>query len=105
MLVGALRRKVEAAGGHVMVLTHGDEVSGAVLLALTCRGEARGIRERGLAPDGGYHWVEAGPDDPADAEAFAGYLERRRKFDPDLWVVEIDSEPPDDWLEEFIGET
>jgi hypothetical protein len=105
MLIGALRRTVETAGGHAMIMTHGDEISGAVLLVLTDRGVPRGLRERGLAPDGGYHWVEAGPADPADPVAMAEYLERRCKFDPDIWVVEIDSQPPDDWLTEFIGQS
>ncbi|MGP1282258.1 MAG: DUF1491 family protein [Parasphingopyxis sp.] len=103
MLAGALRRRAEAAGGHAMVLTRGDEISGAVLLALADRGVVRGLRERGLAPDGSYRWVEAGPDDVGDPEALAAYLEKRRRFDPDIWVVEIDLDEPESWLEDFIG--
>ncbi|QLC26947.1 DUF1491 family protein [Parasphingopyxis algicola] len=103
MLVGALRRRAEAAGGHAMVLTKGDEISGAVLLALADRGVVNGMRERGLAPDGSYRWVEAGPENAGDPEALTAYLENRRKFDPDIWVVEIDLDEPEDWLEDFIG--
>ncbi|RED17105.1 DUF1491 family protein [Parasphingopyxis lamellibrachiae] len=103
VLIGALRRRVEAAGGHAMVLSKGDEISGAVLLALADRGTVRGLRERGLAPDGSYRWVEAGPDDIGDPQALADYLERRRKFDPDIWVVEIDLDEPEAWLADFIG--
>lgn len=102
-LVSALRRQVEAAGGHAMVLTKGDEISGAVILALANRGLVRGLRERGLAPDGSYQWVAAGPDDAEDPAAVSAYIERRRNFDPDIWVVEIDVEDPEAWLDEFIG--
>jgi hypothetical protein len=102
-LVGALRRRVEAAGGHATVLTKGDEISGAVLLALADRGIVHGLRERGLAPDGSYCWVEAGPEDAGDPQTVAEYLERRRKFDPDIWVVEIDLDEPEAWLADFIG--
>lgn len=102
-LVGALRRAAEAAGGHAMVLTKGDEISGSVLLALADRGVVHGLRERGLAPDGSYRWVAAGPEDASDAEALSAYLDRRRKFDPDIWVVEIDLDAPETWLEDFIG--
>ena len=103
ILVSALRRRVEAAGGHAMVLTKGDEISGVVLLALADRGVVSGLRERGLAPDGSYRWVVAGPEDVADPQALSAYLERRRNFDPDVWVVEIDLDEPEAWLEDFIG--
>lgn len=103
MLIGALRRQVESAGGHATILSKGDEISGAILLALAHRGAVHGLRERGLAPDGGYRWVEAGPDDIADPQILADYLERRRKFDPDIWVVEIDLDEPEAWLADFIG--
>ncbi|MEM8696302.1 MAG: DUF1491 family protein [Pseudomonadota bacterium] len=103
MLVGAIRRRAEAMGGHAMVLIKGDEISGAVVLALANRGVVHGLRERGLAPDGSYQWVAAGPDNAADAAALAAYLEKRRKFDPDIWVVEIDLDEPEAWLDAFIG--
>lgn len=103
MLVGALRCRAESAGGQAMVLTKGDEISGAVILALAHRGVIQGLRERGLAPDGSYQWVEAGPDRPDDPETLTSYLDKRRKFDPDIWVVELDFDEPENWLEDFIG--
>lgn len=103
MLVGALRRRAEAAGGHAMVLTKGDEISGAVILALADRGTVHALRERGLAPDGSYQWVKAGPDNLEDPSAVATYIEKRRNFDPDIWVVEIDLDESESWLDEFIG--
>ncbi|MFS0738042.1 DUF1491 family protein [Sphingomonas sp. 1P06PA] len=87
VLVSALIRQVEAAGGSGMVLARGDRESGAVLLALADRGVAGQLLERTLGFDGRYTWTETGPDDPA---ALSDYLARRRQRDPDLWVVELD---------------
>ncbi len=38
LLVSALIRRVEAEGGHAMVLAKGDATSGAILIALAVRG-------------------------------------------------------------------
>ena len=90
MLVSALIRKVEAEGGTGAVLSKGDATAGALLLLIAERGRPVAIRERGLRPDGSSGWISAGPADLDDAEAMAGYFERRRKFDSDLWLVELD---------------
>lgn len=102
-LVAALRRRCEADGGNAMVLARGDDISGAVLLMLTRHGVFDRLIERGPAPDGGYRWVQAGPDASDDAAAVDAYLARRRKFDPDIWVVELDLPETPDWLDEMIG--
>jgi len=89
-------RRVSAAGGHGAVLSRGDPTAGAILLVLADRGVTRRRLERGRTPDGGYGWIASGPkviDEPA---ALTDYLARRRRNDPDLWVVELDA--PDEVL-------
>lgn len=90
MLVGALRRRAEAAGGFCMILHRGDETSGAILLQTLDQGRDTGLFER--VPDyaGGYHLVPCGPGSGADADMVAQYLARRRHADPDLWIIELD---------------
>lgn len=90
MLVSALIRKVEAEGGNGAVLAKGDSTAGALLLLIAERGRTVAVRERGLRPDGSPGWISTGPADLDDGEALAGYLERRRRFDSDLWLVELD---------------
>lgn len=90
MLVSALIRKIEGEGGSGMVLAKGDATAGALLLLIADRGRTVAIRERGLRPNGDSGWISAGPANLDDAEALTTYLERRRKFDSDLWVVELD---------------
>ena len=93
LLVSALIRRVEAAGGHAAVLARGDATSGALLLALAERGMTTGLLERTLTPSGAYGWTPTGPKADALEEpgALADYIARRRRMDPDLWVVELDS--------------
>jgi hypothetical protein len=93
MLVSALIRKVEAEGGSGAVLAKGDSVAGALLLLLAQRGQVTGLRERGLRPNGEPSWIPTGPADPGNAEALTTYIDRRRRFDSDLWVVELDGMP------------
>lgn len=90
LLVSALIRKVESQGGTGAVLAKGDATAGALLILIADRGQTVAIRERGLRPDGRPGWISAGPAYLVDGEALSSYLERRRKFDSDLWLVELD---------------
>ena len=103
LLVSAIRRRAEAEGGYAMVLSKGDEISGAIIVALARRGMITCMMERGLAPDGRYSWLRTGPEEGSQAEIFGAYIERRRSFDPDIWVLEIDSEDCGRWIEEYTG--
>lgn len=87
LLVSALIRRVEAAGGSAMVLARGDATAGALLIQLAERGVAGPLLEHTLDSRGRYAWTPTGPE---EAGARADYIARRRRSDPDLWVVELD---------------
>lgn len=87
MLVSALIRRAEQAGGGGMVLAKGDATAGALLIQLADRGQPGPLLERRLDPEGNYRWSPTGPD--ADEER-GDYIARRRRSDPDLWVIELD---------------
>ncbi len=89
-LVDLLLRRAEAAGGFAAILAKGDDTSGIILVQCSDRGAPGPLLERRFAPDGRYIWEPVGPDDPQDGESRANYQERRRKADPDLWIVELD---------------
>lgn len=101
MLVGALRRRVEAAGGFASVLHKGDPISGVILIQTMDRGVRGGVFERVSNLNGGGALLRCGPALSDDPEALDQYLARRRRADPDLWVVELDI--PD--AERFAAET
>lgn len=103
MLIGALRRRAEADGGSATILSRGDEISGALIIAWADKGETQAMFERGLGPDDCYVWREAGPETGSQWPQFAQYLEKRRRFDPDIWVVEIDGLGDPDWLQAMTG--
>jgi hypothetical protein len=86
VLVSALLKKAEGEGGFGAVLAKGDATAGSVLLILLERGADPLFYERLLRPDGSYAWAAA-PSPPTDVPAL---IARRRRFDPDLWVLELD---------------
>jgi hypothetical protein len=90
VLAGALIRKAEGEGGFGAVLAKGDATAGSILVILLERGKNPRLLERLLKPDGRYAWLESGSqhiENPADVR---GFIARRRRFDPDLWVLELD---------------
>lgn len=89
-LVDLLLRRAEAAGGFATVLAKGDDTSGIILVQCSDRGEPGPLLERRFSVDGNYIWEDVAPTDAKDGETRANYQDRRRKADPDLWIVELD---------------
>ena len=86
VVVGGLIRKAEAEGGFGAVLAKGDPEAGSVLVLLTERGANSRLYERVLQPDGAYAWTQVVDNE----EEVPQFVARRRRFDPDLWVLELD---------------
>jgi hypothetical protein len=101
VLVNALLRRVNDAGGMAMVLAKGDLQAGAILI-ITCRNGCNfRILERGIGPSGRVELVASTALPTDDSAQVAIYWQRRRARDPDLWVIELDS--PE--AERFAAET
>jgi hypothetical protein len=98
----ALLRRAEQAGGFGAVLNKGDPERGAILLVMTERGRYVAILERLLQHDGSYHWGSTGPAE-ADSVAAAQYVARRRRTDPDCWVLELDVPSTERFIAEMTG--
>ncbi|MEG3181680.1 DUF1491 family protein [Sphingomonas sp. LT1P40] len=90
LIVNALVRRVNAAGGSAMILAKGHAEAGTILVLTLERGGNPGFFERGLGSEGKPVLVVSGPSDLADDAAVTDYWQRRRSRDPDLWVVELD---------------
>ncbi len=85
--VNALIRRCDRAAIGIAVVAHGDGDAGCTVLA-----QAR-------QADGAAVWMRAtGPVPVAEADADA-YIARQRGRDPDLWVIEIESERADSLLD------
>lgn len=87
--VGALLRRAELGGAFPVVVRKGDPRAGAVLVKVLDRrsGTAR-LYSEATRGDGERVWMQpVASQQEADLDA---YVERARRVDPDVWVVEID---------------
>jgi hypothetical protein len=90
ILVGALLQRARDEGGFAAVLAKGDARAGSVVVILLERGVRAAILERILGPDGAYAWQDTSLEASDGEEEVKKFLTRRRKFDPDLWIIELD---------------
>ncbi|MGB5092697.1 MAG: DUF1491 family protein [Parvibaculum sp.] len=88
--VKALIRRAEVAGASAMVVRRGDATSGVVLVKLNHLDRTADVYSPARDGDGNLVWMRAtGAVPVAEMDADA-YIEKQRRFDPDLWVVEIE---------------
>lgn len=94
--VSAMLRRVFASGGYGAVVRRGATEAGAIFVVVRSRfGEATLYAPRAQSDYGG-----ARPDErmfsavleAADDAAIEARLEKERRFDSDLWVVEIEAD-------------
>lgn len=87
LLVSAMLRRANDAGGFGVVRARGDETAGAILV-IAIEADETVFVERGIGADGTPALLETplpGADESPDE-----YWRRRRARDPDLWVIELD---------------
>jgi hypothetical protein len=107
VLVGGLVRKAESQGGFAALLAKGDPTAGSLIVILVERGGAPTILERILQPDGGYKWQATTAQTTENIEKVdqvPAFVARRRRFDPDLWVLELDIPSAERFAAEMNGE-
>lgn len=92
-------RRASRDGGFATVLAKGDGTAGAILVIAQDRGENARAYERGIGATGDTELLPVGP--VGDSQVITDYWMRRRKGDPDLWVVEVDIAQ----AERFVAET
>ena len=129
VIIAALRRKVEAAGGFATILAKGDAVAGAILIVCPqgASGDGRGhasadarqgeshanigpesgakpvILEREPTFDGPGKWVAVGHQHIDNEHKLSEYLAKRRGSDPDLWIIELDTADAERFAAEITG--
>ena len=102
--VSALVKRVFSGGGFAAVAKRGATEAGAVFVIV--RDRLGGAELFGPAPQTSYDTAK--PDDRfftrhalKDEAALDARLEKEKRFDPDIWVVEI--EPGQGAVEDFIS--
>ena len=89
VIVNGLIRLAEQQGGFGAVLSKGDATAGSIVILLMERGERKALLEQLLQPDGSYGWRDS-LGAANNEEDVVKFLDRRRRFDPDLWILELD---------------
>ncbi len=97
----SLVRRAEVEGGFGTVVKRGDADRGALVLLIAHRGTHVACLERGLGIGGAYSWQSVGPASGAGDKEVSDWAQKRRRFDPDIWLIELDVPLP----ERFIAET
>lgn len=98
--VASITRRVFAEGGFAAVLRRGAEEAGAIFFVLRLAGGRQAL----YGPAAQTSYDEERPnerqfrllietDDPFD-DAIDTRMEKERRFDPDLWLIELDGGPP-----------
>jgi hypothetical protein len=88
--VSGLIRAVEVAGGFGTVIARGERDAGTLLVICCENGADAAAFERMPQPDGTRGWTLARRQDAENPQEFWDYVDRRRRQDDDLWVVELD---------------
>jgi hypothetical protein len=89
IFVRALIRRVEVAGASAYVVRKGTEEAGAVYLKLSRLDGTCTILEQVRRGEGDLAWMKP-IGDAIDDERAKAYFDKQVRFDPDLWIVEIE---------------
>jgi hypothetical protein len=101
--VKALIRRVELEGAAAMVVRRGDATSGVVLVKINRLDGSATVLTPTRDGDGAFLWLAGTGADPVPELEADAYVERQRKFDPDLWVVEIEDRAGRHFLQEPVA--
>ena len=88
--IAGLIRAVESQGGFATVLAKGERDAGTILLVTTGPGDPTKLHERMPQRDGGRPFSVTRELDPDNPQEFNDYLTKRRRQDPDIWILELD---------------
>lgn len=85
------------------MLSKGDADAGALLLVLTTRGVVQEVLERVSSVTRGFTWNMVNSGDLADSQSVARFIDGKKRFDPDLWIVELDIPDAEHFIADSLG--
>ncbi len=101
IFVRAVIRRAEVAGAQAYVVRMGSEEAGAVFLKISRLDGTCTVLDQARDGSGELVWVRPLGEACDDARA-AQFFERQVKFDPDLWIVEIEDRQGRAFVDEKI---
>lgn len=100
--VQALIRRCWAVDVPALLVRRGEETAGAVLIKANGMEEGCRVYARGMMASGEWGWRAATGPEPVEEAVADAYVERQIGFDPDLWVVEVESAAITDFLDDPV---
>ncbi len=101
IFVRALIRRAEVAGASAFIVRKGAEEAGAVILRLSRLDGTALVLNQVRLGDGRLAWAKALGDWGAESTAQA-WCDKQVKFDPDLWILEIEDRQGRAFVDEEI---
>lgn len=91
LVARALLRQSGLDGRSAMLLRKGDPDAGGILVVLVGRNGEGVVLSQTRTTEGALAWLRGTGATPVPAEQIQAYVERQLKYDPDLWVLEIET--------------
>ena len=88
--IAGMIRAIESQGGFASVIAKGERDAGTILILTIYRGENAVLFERLPQLDGSRPFIAAKQQNPEKPREIFEYLEKRKKQDPDIWILEAD---------------
>lgn len=101
IFVRALIRRAEVAGAQGYVVKKGAEEAGAIFLKINRLDGTCLVLSQARGGDGEAVWMRP-LGDWCDESRAAPYFEKQQKFDPDLWIVEIEDRAGRPFVDERV---
>jgi hypothetical protein len=101
IFVRALIRRVEVAGASAYVARKGSEEAGAIFIKIAKLDGTCVVLNQARSAEGERVWARPLGETSDDEKANA-YFERQIKYDPDLWIVEIEDRQGRAFVDEEI---
>ena len=101
IFVRALIRRAEVVGAQAYVVRKGSEEAGAVFIKVSRLDGTCTVLNQALTGDGERAWARPLGEACDDARA-AAYFERQIKYDPDIWIVEIEDRQGRTFVDEKV---
>jgi hypothetical protein len=99
--VKALIRRAEVAGAFVYVVRRGAEEAGALILKLARPDGSCTVLSQARRGDGELVWMKP-IGERCDEATAAKYFEKQIRFDPDLWIVEVEDREGRAFVDEVL---
>jgi hypothetical protein len=101
IFVRALIRRAEVEGAQAYVVRKGVEESGAILLKISKLDGTSTVLSQARRGEGELVWVKP-LGDAVDDEKARAWFDKQIKFDPDVWIVEIEDRQSRAFVDEPI---